>query len=120
MYAAFNCKNLFDYQLRYLELDCRLLADVFEEFRRLTKAENGLDAAHFITVSQLSYQSALKKCDMEIGLITEPEMFRDIEKCKRGGYAFVNKHYCKAFLFLFFLTTVNPLLDEGLFMRFPH
>ena len=47
MYAAFNCNNLFDYQLRYLELDCRLLADVFEEFRRLTKKEDGLDAAHF-------------------------------------------------------------------------
>jgi hypothetical protein len=92
MFAAFECKTLFDYQLRYMELDCRLLADVFEEFRRLTKEEDGLDAAHFITVSQLSYASALKKCDTKIELIKIAEMYRTIERGKRGGYAFVNKH----------------------------
>jgi hypothetical protein len=96
MFHAFKCKTLFDYQLRYMELDCRLLADVFETFRRLTKVEDGLDAAHFLTVSQLSYASALKKCDTKIELIKIPEMYRDIEACKRGGYAFVNKHYCEA------------------------
>ena len=96
MFHSFNCKTLADYQLRYLELDCRLLADVFEQFRRLTKEEDGFDAAHFITISQLSYASALRKCDIKIGRITEPEMYRDIEACKRGGYAFVNKHFCEA------------------------
>src|SRR5271156_6846898 len=25
-----------------------------------------------------------------------PEMYRLIERCKRGGYAFVNKHFCQA------------------------
>ena len=87
-----------------MELDCRLLADVFEEFRRLTKEEDGLDAAHFITVSQLSYTSALKKCNAKIELIKVPEMYRTIERCKRGGYAFVNKHYCKA---------NNPYVNPG-------
>ena len=29
MFEAFDCKTLADYQMRYLELDCRLLADVF-------------------------------------------------------------------------------------------
>ena len=96
MFQQFGCQTIFDYQLRYLELDCRLLADVFEEFRRLTKKEDGFDAAHFITVSQLSYASALKKCNTKIGLIKQPEIFRDVERCKRGGYAFVNKHLCKA------------------------
>ena len=60
MFQQFGCQNIYDYQLRYLELDCRLLADVFEEFRRLAKKEDGLDAAHFITISQLFYASALK------------------------------------------------------------
>src|SRR5271156_1729412 len=83
MFKAFQCKTLFDYQLRYMELDCRLLAHVFETFRRLTKVEDGLDAAHFLTVSQLSYAAI-------------PEMYRDVERCKRGGCAFVNKHYCEA------------------------
>ena len=92
MFVAFNCKTLFDYQLRYLELDCRLLADVFEHFRNLTRKEDGFDVAHFITISQLSYASALKKCNIAIELVKDPKMHRDIEKCKRGGYAFVNKH----------------------------
>jgi hypothetical protein len=87
-----------------MELDCRLLADVFEEFRRLTKKEDQLDAAHFITVSQLSYTSALKKCNTKIELISIPEMYRDIERCKRGGYAFVNKHFCEA---------TNPYVTPG-------
>src|SRR5271156_6742657 len=104
MFKAFQCKTLFDYQLRYMELDCRLLADVFETFRRLTKVEDGLDAAHFLTVSQLSYASALKKCNTKIELIQIPEMYRDIERCKRGGYAFVNKHFCKA---------SNPYVSPG-------
>ena len=104
MFTAFRCNTLFDYQLRYLELDCRLLADIFEEFRKLTREEDGLDAAQYITISQLSYSSALKKCNIKIGLIQEPEMYRDIEKCKRGGYAFVNKHYCKA---------SNPYVNPG-------
>src|SRR3981189_2786313 len=96
MFKAFQCKTIFDYQLRYMELDCRLLADVFETFRRLTKVEVGLDAAHFLTVSQLSYALALKKCNTKIELIKIPEMYRDVEECKRGGNAFENKHYCVA------------------------
>src|SRR5271156_1255278 len=104
MFRAFECKTLFDYQLRYMELDCRLLADVFEEFRRLTQEKDGLDAAHYITVSQLSYASALRTCNVSIELIKIPEMYRTIEKCKRGGYAFVNKHYCKA---------SNPYVNPG-------
>ena len=104
MFNAFGCKTLFDYQLKYLELDGRLLADVFEEFRRLTRKEDGFDAAHFTTISQLFYASALKKCDIKIELIKEAEMYSDIEKCKCGGYAFVNKHYCKA---------INPYVNPG-------
>ena len=96
MFTAFHCQTIFDYQLRYLELDCRLLADVYEEFRRLIKNEDGFDPCHFVTISQLSYASALKWCNRKIGLITEPEIFRDVEQCKRGGYAFVNKHHCVA------------------------
>ena len=85
-----------DYQLRYLELDCRLLADVFEEFRRVTHQEDKMDPAHFVTISMLSYSAALKWSNTKIELISVPEMFRDIEQCKRGGYSFTNKHLCQA------------------------
>ena len=35
-WQQFNCQKFEDYMLRYLELDCRLLADVFENFRNNT------------------------------------------------------------------------------------
>ena len=96
MFEAFECKTLADYQMRYLELDCRLLADVFEEFRRVIMKEDQFDPLHFLTISMLSYSSALKWADSSIGLIKEEEMYRDVERCKRGGYSFVNKHWCMA------------------------
>jgi len=104
MFIAFGCCNIYDYQLRYLELDCRLLADVFEQFRHVIMNEDKFDPIHFLTISQLSYSSALKSANTSIGLITEEEMYRDVERCKRGGYAFVNKHYCKA---------SNPYVNPG-------
>ena len=96
MFLAFNCQTLAEYQLRYLELDCRLLADVCEEFRHVIMKEDSFDPLHFFTISMLSYSSALKWSNATIGLIQEEEIYRDVERCKRGGYSFVNKHWCVA------------------------
>jgi len=85
-------------------LDCRLLADVFEDFRRVILYEDKFDPLHFLTISQLAYSSALKWSGNSIGLIVEEEMYRDVERCKRGGYSFVNKHWCKA---------SNPYVNGG-------
>ena len=96
MWQAFNCANLKDYMLRYLELDCRLLADVFEHFRRVIMEEDGLEVAYYMSIPHLTYASAFKFTKKSVGLILDPEIYRDVERCKRGGFCFVNKHWCKA------------------------
>jgi hypothetical protein len=49
-WQQFKCLQFRDYLHRYLELDCVLLADVFENFRETAQANTGLDPANFITL----------------------------------------------------------------------
>ena len=48
-FLQFNCRTSGDYMHKYLELDVRLLADVFENFRLLSISDTDLDLANFIT-----------------------------------------------------------------------
>ena len=50
----FGCRNIRDYLLRYLELDCVLLADVFENFRKTMTDNFSLDLSKFVTLPQLT------------------------------------------------------------------
>src|SRR5271156_3192391 len=79
-WREFKCSNLGEYMLRYLEMDVRQLADVYERFRALTKREDGLDGAHYMTVSQFSLSSALKLINRDIELCPDVEMYRLFEK----------------------------------------
>ena len=91
-WKEFKCKNLGDYMLRYLEMDVRQLCDVFEYFRQTTRREDGLDGAHFLTVSQFAMSAALKRVNKTISLCPTPEMYRFFERSIRGGIAFCNSH----------------------------
>src|SRR5271156_5561519 len=95
-WREFKCVNLGEYMLRYLEMDVRQLADVYERFRVLSKKEDGLDGAHYMTVSQFSLSSALKLINRPIELCPTPEMYRLFEKSIRGGISFCNKHFIEA------------------------
>ena len=83
-----------DYFHRYLELDCCLLADVFENFRATALSNYELDPANFITLPQFTFTAAFRhvQCD----LLTDPVMYEFFEDGIRGGMAFVNTHYVKA------------------------
>ena len=93
-WQQFNCQSMQDYMLRYLELDCRLLADVFENFRRTTLDQFQLDAVNFITLPQLTFAAAFRFC--KVDLITEEDMYQFFEDGIRGGMCFVNKHLVTA------------------------
>src|SRR5271156_3772252 len=95
-WIEFNCKDMGEYMLRYLEMDVRQLADVFERFRAIAKREDGLDGAHYMTISQFALSSALKLINKPIALCPTPEMYRLFEKSIRGGISFCNTHYIKA------------------------
>ena len=92
----FQCDNMGDYMLRYLEMDVRQLVDVYERFRVITKREDGLDGAHYLTISQLSLSSALKMIKRPIALCPIPEMYRLFEKSIRGGISFFSTQYVPA------------------------
>src|SRR5437773_12132879 len=94
-WQEFQCDNMGDYMLRYLEMDVRQLTDVFEQARCISHHDDGLDVAHYLTISQLSLSSALKMLNKPIGLCPTPEMYRLYEKSIRGGISFTNIHYVK-------------------------
>ena len=91
-WRQFGCETFGDYMKSYLHLDVMLLADVFEEFRRVSLAQDGLDPVHFISLPGLSFLSAFKMTGETIHLLQDPNMYTMFERGIRGGLTFVNKH----------------------------
>ena len=59
MWRECGCRSLKDYMLVYLNVDVHLLADVFESFRAVTIADDGLDPVNFFSIPGLSWTSVL-------------------------------------------------------------
>jgi hypothetical protein len=93
-WTQFQCFSFNDYLLRYLEVDCRLLADVFENFRATIISDHLLDPANFITLPQLTFAAAFRQG--ECMLLTDEDQYEFFEAGIRGGMTFVNTHYVKA------------------------
>ena len=62
-----------------LLVDVLLLADVFEEFRRMALTTYKLDRAFMLTSSHLSFDAMLRKSLGKLELISDPAMFQMIE-----------------------------------------
>ena len=89
----FEIKNLGEYHDWYLKSDILLLADVFENFRKMCLEIYELDSAKFLSVPELAGQVALKKTEIEIELLTDTDMLLMVEKGIRGGiYHSVNRY----------------------------
>ena len=93
VWIDYRCENLLDYMLIYLKTDVLLLADIFENFRRIAINEDELDPLNFFSIPGLSWSSALKSLESPIYLIQDPTMYNFFEGGIRGGMTFVNKHY---------------------------
>ena len=86
----------------YLKSDTLLLADVFENFRKLCLKIYELDPAKFLSVPGLAWQAALEKTEVKLELLTDIDMLLMVEKGIRGGicdiihrYATANNKYMK-------------------------
>ncbi|KAJ8677591.1 hypothetical protein QAD02_013378 [Eretmocerus hayati] len=79
-----------------MKLDCLLLADIFENFRRSCHKNYKLDPAHYVTLPSFSFDCALLESGMEIELLTDITMINFCEKAVRGGLAQCSKHWAKA------------------------
>ena len=91
VWETFECKTLGDYHDLYVKTDVALLADVFENFRKLCLEQYGLDLAHYFTSPGLSWDALLKKTCVELELFTDLEMH-----LFAGGISMVSKRYAKA------------------------
>ena len=96
VWETFECKTLGDYHDLYVKTDVALLADVFENFRKLCLEQYGLDPAHYFTSPGLSWDALLKKTRVELELFTDLEKHLFVERGIRGGISMVSKRYAKA------------------------
>ena len=97
VWEAYACKTLGGYHNLYVKTDVALLADVFENFRNLCQEQYGLDPAHYLTSSGLSWDALLKKeTGVELELFTDYEMHLFVERGMRGGISMVSKRHAKA------------------------
>jgi len=79
-----------------LKTDVVLLADVFENFRKVCMGRYGLDPAHYYTAPGLSWDALLKKTGLELELLTDLDMHLFIKKGMRDGISIASKGYARA------------------------
>jgi len=96
VWATFGCQKMGDYHDLYVATDVVLLADVFENFRKVCQEKYGLDPAHYYSAPGLSWDALLKKTGVELELLTDLDMHLFIEWGMRGGISVVGKRYAKA------------------------
>ena len=77
-----------DYLAFYNELDTILLAEIHDSFRRLAKKEYEVSTDWYMTLPSYAYAALLRmlnKSGEEIELISDPEMYRFVQRSIRGG-----------------------------------
>ena len=77
---GFEMKHLAQYHDSYVQSDTLLLADVFENFRKMYLKICELDLARFLTAPQLTWQTASKKTNVKLDLLTDIDMLLMVEK----------------------------------------
>ena len=96
VWKTFNCKTMRDYHNLYLKTDVLLLTDVMTEFRKTCKKTYGLEALHYYTSPGLAWDAMLKITEVEIDLISDPDMYLMVESGIRCGISTITKRYAKA------------------------
>ena len=95
VWNAFNCQNLGDYSDTYQKIDVVILADVFENFRKLGERVYKLDPAWVYSAPGLAWNAMLKLTGVEVELFTDIEKYLFCESGIRGGYVCASKRYAK-------------------------
>ena len=98
VWEEFGLKNMGEYHDLYLKTDILLLADVFQNFRKLCIDYYELDPLHYITTPGFSWDSMLKMTGIYLELFTEKDtdMHLFIEKGIRGGITHIAHRHAEA------------------------
>ena len=92
----FEIKNLGEYHDLHLKSNTLLLADFFENFRKLCLMIYHLDPVKFISAPGLAWQAVFKKTEVKLELLTDIDMLLIVEKRIRGGICHTIHQYAKA------------------------
>ena len=96
MWTEFHISNMNEYHELYLSLDVRLLADVFENFRKMRIKYYGLAALHYYSLPGYTLDACLKKIKQSLKLHMSPEHFFFFENNIRGRISVVSHRHAKA------------------------
>ena len=96
VWNTFKMKTFKDYHKLYNETDVLLLADVFENFRNLCLKIYGLDPVYYYTAPGLAWDACLKITNINLELLSDPNMLLMFEKGIRGGISIISNRYGEA------------------------
>ena len=96
VWNTFKMKTFKEYHELYNETDVLLLADVFENFRNLCLKIYGLDPVYYFTAPGLAWDACLKMTDIQLELLSDPNMLLMFEKGIRGGISIISNRYGEA------------------------
>ena len=96
VWNTFKMKTFKEYHKLYNETDVLLLADVFENFRNLCLKIYGLDPVYHFTAPGLAWDACLKMTDINLELLSDPNMLLMFEKGIRGGISIISNRYGEA------------------------
>ena len=96
VWNSFECKSIRDYHNLYLKSDVRLLADVFENFRKTCLKHYNLDPAHYCTSPGLAWDACLKETGQKLQLLHDYDKLMMFERGIRGGISHISKRYAEA------------------------
>ena len=83
VWNKFNMKTFGDYHGIYLKTDVLLLADIFENFRKLCLSYYKLDPVHYYGTPGITWDACLKMSKQDLELITDADMYFYGKRAKR-------------------------------------
>ena len=96
VWGEFGMNSMRDYHDLYQKTDVLLLADVFEEFRKVCLDNYQLDPAWYYTSPGLAWDACQRMTRVELELLHDQDMLLMVEEGIRGGVSMISTRYGKA------------------------
>ena len=96
VWETFKCKTIKDFHDLYLKSDVLLLADVFENFRKVCLKHYKLDPVHYFTAPGLTWDACLKKTKQNYSFFTIMTCWWCLNKDYGEGGTHIAKKYEEA------------------------